>query len=61
MKILLYFLTFFLGLIGILGIGRAAEVMIFGGGLAPMPTQIIISVIALLLAVVCLLKARASA
>jgi hypothetical protein len=56
MKILWYLLTAFFGLVGVLALIRTIELLAFGDGL--IPVQLIIAVVMLLLAVLCLRKAR---
>jgi len=56
MRILWYVLTFFLGLIGLLGALRTVELFLTGAGLQPL--QLCIAIVALVLAVVCLRNAR---
>ena len=56
MKILWYLLTAFLGLIGVLALVRTFERLAVGAGL--LPVQLIIAVVMLLLAALCLRKAR---
>jgi hypothetical protein len=56
MKILWYLLTALLGLIGILALVRALERLAVGAGL--LPVQLIVAIVMLLLAVLCLRKAR---
>ena len=58
MRILWYLLTAFLGLIGVLAIIRTVERLAVGAGL--LPVQMIIAVVMLLLAALCLRKARAA-
>jgi hypothetical protein len=57
MKLLWYVLTLVFGVIGLLAVVRIFEILILGAGLLP-NTQLLIAFITLLLAVVCLLKAR---
>ena len=59
MKILFYFLTAVFGLFGILAVLRTIERLMSGAGL--LPAQLLIAIVALLLAVVCLKKARGRA
>ena len=59
MKILFYFLTAIFGLFGILAVLRTIERLMSGAGL--LPAQLLIAVVMLLLAVVCLKKARGGA
>ena len=56
MKILWYLLTAFFGLIGVVALVRTIERLAFGAGLEPV--QLIIAVVMLLLAVLCMRKAR---
>jgi hypothetical protein len=56
MKVLWYILTAFLGLTGILALIRSVERLVVGAGL--LPVQLIIAVVLLLLAALCLRKAR---
>jgi hypothetical protein len=56
MKILWYVLTAFFGLIGTLGMLRTVELLAIGAALVP--TQVFIAVAMLVLAFVCLRKAR---
>ena len=56
MKILWYVLTAFLGSIGLLALIRTVERLVVGAGL--LPTQLIIAFVMLLLAFLCLRKAR---
>ena len=56
MKILWYLLSAFLGLIGVLALIRTVERLAVGAGL--LPVQLIIAVVMLLLAGLCLRKAR---
>ena len=58
MKILFYFLTAVLGLFGILAVVRTVERLVSGAGL--LPAQLLIAIVALVLAGVCLKKARTS-
>jgi anaerobic C4-dicarboxylate transporter len=58
MKIVFYLLTAFFGLIGVLGILRAVELLLTGAGVSPV--QVLIAIIALILAVACLRKARSA-
>ena len=58
MKILWYVLTAFFGLLGVLGLIRTIERLAIGAGL--LPTELIIAVVMLLLAVLCVRKARAA-
>jgi hypothetical protein len=57
MKILFYVLTAILGLFGILAVLRTVERLMSGAGI--LPAQLLIAVVALVLAGVCLKKARA--
>jgi hypothetical protein len=59
MRILWYVLTVFLCLIGLLALIRTVERLVVGAGL--LPTQLIIAVVMLLLAVLCRRKARTAA
>ncbi|MGH9873305.1 MAG: hypothetical protein ACRD9S_12695 [Pyrinomonadaceae bacterium] len=59
MKILWYLLTAFLGLVGVMALLRTVERLAVGAGL--LPVQLIIAVVMLLLAALCLRKARSSA
>ena len=56
MKILWYILTAFFGLIGVLALIRTVERLAVGAGL--LPTQLVIAIVMLLLAVWCVQKAR---
>lgn len=58
MRILWYFLTALFGLIGLLALIRTLERVVTGAGL--MPTQLVIGLAMLVLAVVCVRKARAA-
>jgi len=58
MKILFYVLTAVLGLFGILAVLRTVERLMSGAGI--LPVQLLIALVALILAGVCLKKARAS-
>ncbi len=58
MKILFYLLTVICGLFGLLGLLRFFEVLFLGGQVFPI--QAIIGVVGLVLAWVCLKKARSS-
>ena len=57
MKLLWYVLTLIFGVIGLVAVFRVFEVMVLGAGLFP-TTQLLIAFITLLLAFVCLRKAR---
>jgi hypothetical protein len=57
MKILFYVLTAILGLFGILAVLRTVERLMSGAGIVPV--QLLIALVALILAGVCLKKARA--
>ena len=59
MKILFYFLTAVFSLFGILAVLRTIERLMSGAGL--LPVQLLIAIVALLLAGVCLNKARSGA
>jgi hypothetical protein len=59
MKICFYCLTAVLGLFGILAVLRTIERLMAGAGL--LPAQLLIAIVALLLAGVCLRKARSGA
>jgi hypothetical protein len=59
MKILFYFLTAVFGLFGILAVLRTVERLMSGAGL--LPAQLLIAIVALVLAGVCLKKARSGA
>ena len=59
MKILFYVLTAVFGLFGILAVLRTIERLMSGAGL--LPAQLLIAIVMLLLAVVCLKKARGGA
>jgi hypothetical protein len=56
MKILWYFLTGVFGLFGTLAVARTVERLLSGAGL--LPVQLLIALIALILAVACFRKAR---
>jgi|GEM_PF-2094546 hypothetical protein len=56
MKILWYFLTAVFGFYGILAVLRTIELLVTGAGL--LPAQLVIAIVALLLASVFLKKAR---
>jgi len=56
MKIVWYVLTAFLGLVGALALIRTIERLVVGAGL--LPAQLIIAIVMLLLAALCLRKAR---
>jgi len=56
MKIVWYLLTAFLGLVGALALIRTIERLVVGAGL--LPAQLIIAIVMLLLAALCLRKAR---
>ncbi len=58
MRILWYFLTALFGLIGVLALIRTVERLLAGAGLIPM--QLVIAFVMLLLAVLCVQKARAA-
>ena len=58
MKVLFYVLTAILGLFGILAVVRTVERLVSGAGI--LPAQLLIAVVALVLAGICLRKARAS-
>ena len=58
MRILWYGLTALFGLIGLLGLIRTVEQLVTGAGLIPI--QLAIAFVFLLLAVVCVQKARAA-
>ena len=58
MKILWYFLTLILGLIGVLAVVRMIERLATGEGL--LPAQLLIAVAMLAVALLCLRKARAA-
>ena len=58
MRILWYALTALFGLIGVLALFRTVERMASGGGLSP--SQVVIAFVMLLLAVLCVRKARAA-
>jgi hypothetical protein len=58
MKILFYVLTAVLGLFGILAVLRTVERLMAGAGI--LSVQLLIALVALILAGVCLKKARAS-
>ena len=57
MKVLWYLLTFLFGLIGVLAAIRVVERLVTGAGL--LPVQLLIAFVMLLLAWLCLRKARA--
>ena len=57
MKLLWLFLTLVFGLVGFVAVFRIFEVLILGAGALP-TTQLLIAFITLLLAFVCLRKAR---
>ena len=57
MKLLWYGLTLLFGVIGLVAVVRIFEILILGAGLLP-TTQLLIAFITLLLAFVCLRKAR---
>jgi len=59
MKILFYFLTAAFGLLGILALLRTIERLMAGAGL--LPAQLLVAIVALLLAGVCLKKAKSGA
>jgi len=59
MKLLWYVLTLIFGVIGLVAVFRVFEVMVLGAGLFP-TTQLLIAFITLLLAFVCLRKARSA-
>jgi hypothetical protein len=52
MKIVFYLLTAFFGLLGILGLLRTVELLLTGAGVSPI--QVLIAIIALIIAVACL-------
>jgi len=56
MKTLWYFLTAIFGFYGALGVLRTVELLVSGAGL--LPTLLLTTIVALLLASVCLKKAR---
>ena len=56
MRIVLYLLTAFFGLVGVLAAVRTIEHLLSGAGL--LPAQLVIALVMLLLAVLCLRKAR---
>ena len=56
MRILWYLLTALFGLIGLLALIRTVERLVTGSGL--IPTQLVIAFVMLLLAVLCVRKAR---
>ena len=58
MKILFYVLTAVVGLFGILAVLRTVERLMSGAGIVPV--QLLIALVALILAGICLKKARAS-
>jgi hypothetical protein len=58
MKVLWYLLTALFGLIGVLALIRTVERLVTGSGL--IPTQLVIAFVMLLLAVLCVRKARAT-
>jgi len=58
MRIIFYFLTFIFGFFGILALLRTIERLVAGAGI--LPAQVLIAFVTLLLAVVCLRKARGS-
>ena len=59
MKLLWYVLTLIFAVIGLVAVFRVFEVMVLGAGLFP-TTQLLIAFITLLLAFVCLRKARSA-
>jgi len=57
MKILFYFLTLVFGLYGVLGVLRTIELLATGGGFNPV--TLLLGIVGLLIAGICLKKARA--